>query len=64
MWGALANAGQTCAGVERVYAVASVHAALCARIVHRVRDLHPGPDPDSPYGPLSSRPNSPPWNAI
>ncbi|MFJ9848221.1 aldehyde dehydrogenase family protein [Streptomyces sp. NPDC101150] len=53
VWGAMANAGQTCAGVERVYAVASVHAGLCERIVHRVRALHPGPDPDAAYGPLT-----------
>ncbi|HWU05229.1 MAG TPA: aldehyde dehydrogenase family protein [Streptomyces sp.] len=49
VWGAMGNAGQTCAGVERVYAVASVHEALCARVVSRARALTPG---DS-YGPLT-----------
>ncbi|MEU9112472.1 aldehyde dehydrogenase family protein [Streptomyces sp. NPDC048483] len=53
VWGAMANAGQTCAGVERVYAVASVHADLCTRIVHRVRALRPGPTADAAYGPLT-----------
>ncbi|MFE9728036.1 aldehyde dehydrogenase family protein [Streptomyces sp. NPDC005794] len=49
VWGAMGNAGQTCAGVERVYAVASVHEALCARIVSRARALAPG----EAYGPLT-----------
>ncbi|MFJ5590702.1 aldehyde dehydrogenase family protein [Streptomyces noursei] len=53
VWGALANAGQTCAGVERVYAVEPVHAALCERIVRRVRALRTGPGPDAAYGPLT-----------
>ncbi|MGG2459944.1 aldehyde dehydrogenase family protein [Streptomyces sp. RGM 3693] len=53
VWGALANAGQTCAGVERVYAVAPIHAALCDRIVHRARALRPGAGPDASYGPLT-----------
>ncbi|MFD5874738.1 aldehyde dehydrogenase family protein [Streptomyces sp. NPDC060322] len=49
VWGAMSNAGQTCAGVERVYAEASVHEALCARIVSRARALTPG----DTYGPLT-----------
>ncbi|MGW4233173.1 aldehyde dehydrogenase family protein [Streptomyces sp. NPDC004980] len=49
VWGAMGNAGQTCAGVERVYAVASVHEELCARIVLRARALAPG----EAYGPLT-----------
>jgi acyl-CoA reductase-like NAD-dependent aldehyde dehydrogenase len=43
VWGALSNAGQTCAGVERVYAVASVHEALCERIVRRAKQIVTGP---------------------
>ncbi|MFG3672160.1 aldehyde dehydrogenase family protein [[Kitasatospora] papulosa] len=49
VWGAMGNAGQTCAGVERVYAVESVHEALCSRIVSRARALTPG----EAYGPLT-----------
>ncbi|MER5554476.1 aldehyde dehydrogenase family protein [Streptomyces sp. NPDC002793] len=49
VWGAMGNAGQTCAGVERVYAVASVHEALCERVVSRARALTPG----EAYGPLT-----------
>ncbi|PNE37964.1 aldehyde dehydrogenase family protein [Streptomyces noursei] len=52
-WGAMANAGQTCAGVERVYAVAPIHTALCERIVHRARVLRPGSGPDAAYGPIT-----------
>ncbi|QPP09115.1 aldehyde dehydrogenase family protein [Streptomyces bathyalis] len=50
VWGALSNAGQTCAGVERVYAVASVHEALCERIVRRARHVVTGPAELQPTG--------------
>lgn len=50
VWGALSNAGQTCAGVERVYAVASVHEALCERIVRRARQVVTGPAESEPAG--------------
>ncbi|NBM19632.1 aldehyde dehydrogenase family protein [Streptomyces sp. GC420] len=53
VWGAMGNAGQTCAGVERVYAVREVHAALCDRVVERARALRPGPGPDASYGPMT-----------
>ncbi|MEV7861799.1 aldehyde dehydrogenase family protein [Streptomyces hirsutus] len=53
VWGALGNAGQTCAGVERVYAVLAVHAQLCDRVVERARLLRPGTGPDAAYGPMT-----------
>ncbi|MEU5097008.1 aldehyde dehydrogenase family protein [Streptomyces sp. NPDC020996] len=53
VWGALGNAGQTCAGVERVYAVREVHAALCEKIVERARVLRPGTGADAAYGPMT-----------
>ncbi|MEV5976293.1 aldehyde dehydrogenase family protein [Streptomyces sp. NPDC052114] len=49
VWGAMANAGQTCAGVERVYAVASVHERLCGLITARARSLTAGEH----YGPMT-----------
>ncbi|MGW7516532.1 aldehyde dehydrogenase family protein [Streptomyces sp. NPDC054796] len=59
VWGAMSNAGQTCAGVERVYAVERVHKELCERIVNRARELRTGGpgagrdgEPDD-YGPLT-----------
>ncbi|WP_328557703.1 aldehyde dehydrogenase family protein [Streptomyces sp. NBC_00358] len=53
VWGALSNAGQTCAGVERVYAVREVHAALCRKVAERAGALRVGPGPDSAYGPMT-----------
>ncbi|MFJ4621189.1 aldehyde dehydrogenase family protein [Streptomyces sp. NPDC088812] len=53
VWGALSNAGQTCAGVERVYAVREVHAALCRKVVERAGALPVGPDADAAYGPMT-----------
>lgn len=53
VWGALSNAGQTCAGVERVYAVRGIHAALCERVVERAGALRPGADGDADYGPMT-----------
>ncbi|MCH6159344.1 aldehyde dehydrogenase family protein [Streptomyces marispadix] len=50
VWGAMSNAGQTCAGVERVYAVASVHEALCERIVRRAKQVVTGPSQPGPDG--------------
>ncbi|MFE6281098.1 aldehyde dehydrogenase family protein [Streptomyces sp. NPDC057877] len=53
VWGALGNAGQTCAGVERVYAVREVYDALCERVVERARAVRPGAAPDAAYGPMT-----------
>ncbi|MEV7436530.1 aldehyde dehydrogenase family protein [Streptomyces griseoviridis] len=53
VWGAMGNAGQTCAGVERVYAVREIHEELCRRIVERARDLRPGAGADASYGPMA-----------
>jgi acyl-CoA reductase-like NAD-dependent aldehyde dehydrogenase len=54
VWGALSNAGQTCAGVERVYAVREIHDALCERVVERAEALPTGPGrEDAAYGPMT-----------
>ncbi|MFF3348234.1 aldehyde dehydrogenase family protein [Streptomyces sp. NPDC002779] len=53
VWGALSNAGQTCAGVERVYAVREIHAALCERVVERAGAVRPGAEADASYGPMT-----------
>lgn len=53
VWGALSNAGQTCAGVERVYAVREIHAALCERVVGRAEKLRPGAGTEAAYGPMT-----------
>ncbi len=49
--GALSNAGQTCAGVERVYAVREVHETLCERVVEKAKALRTGADEE----PLTGR---------
>ncbi|CAL9588447.1 4,4'-diapolycopene aldehyde oxidase [Streptomyces sp. enrichment culture] len=53
VWGAMGNAGQTCAGVERVYAVRPVHAELCERVAGRARALRPGAGEGADYGPMT-----------
>lgn len=53
VWGALSNAGQTCAGVERVYAVREVHGELCDRVVERAKALRTGAGDDAAYGPMT-----------
>ncbi|GGS43408.1 aldehyde dehydrogenase family protein [Streptomyces griseoviridis] len=53
VWGAMGNAGQTCAGVERVYAVREVHEELCRKVAERARALRPGAEPDASYGPMT-----------
>ncbi|MFK0170512.1 aldehyde dehydrogenase family protein [Streptomyces sp. NPDC090306] len=53
VWGAMGNAGQTCAGVERVYAVREIHDDLCRRVVERAGQLRPGTGTDASYGPMT-----------
>lgn len=52
-WGATANAGQTCAGVERVYVVEPVRDAFLAELGRVLRGVRPGSDPDASYGPMT-----------
>ena len=53
VFGGLSNAGQTCAGVERVYAVASVYDAFVAKVTAKAGALHAGAGPDASYGPIT-----------
>jgi aldehyde dehydrogenase (NAD+) len=48
LWGSCTNAGQTCAGVERVYVVDSVYDSFVGALTERAREL----DRDS-YGPIT-----------
>ena len=48
-WGGMANAGQTCIGIERVYAVESVYDEFVAALADRARTLRPG----TAYGPAT-----------
>lgn len=53
VWGAMANAGQTCVGIERIYAVESVHDAFVAKLTEQARKLRPGNDGMADYGPIT-----------
>lgn len=42
LWGAMANSGQACASVERVYAVGAIYAPLLARLTELLSSLRQG----------------------
>jgi len=51
IWGAFTNAGQTCIGIERVYAVETVHDAFVAKVVEKAGRLTVGESGD--IGPIT-----------
>jgi acyl-CoA reductase-like NAD-dependent aldehyde dehydrogenase len=52
-WGAFSNAGQTCAGVERVYVHEQVHDAFLASLTRRAKELSSGHHPGAQFGPMT-----------
>ena len=52
-FGAFSNAGQTCVGVERVYAHTDIYDDLLERIAERALDLEPGHHAGASYGPMT-----------
>jgi aldehyde dehydrogenase (NAD+) len=54
VWGAMANAGQSCVGVERAYCVAEVYDEFVRQVVEQARDLRPGGAADASYGPITA----------
>ncbi|UFS93301.1 aldehyde dehydrogenase family protein [Nocardia huaxiensis] len=52
-WGATANSGQTCAGVERVYVDKSVADQFIAEVKRILTDVKPGSDAKASYGPMT-----------
>jgi aldehyde dehydrogenase (NAD+) len=52
-WGAFANAGQTCTGVERVYVHEQVYDEFLGELTRRARALHAGGDPTAKIGPMT-----------
>ncbi|GAA2468602.1 aldehyde dehydrogenase family protein [Terrabacter carboxydivorans] len=52
-WGAFANAGQTCVGVERVYVHERVHDRFVELLAERARAVHGGTDVDAKIGPMT-----------
>jgi acyl-CoA reductase-like NAD-dependent aldehyde dehydrogenase len=53
LWGGMANAGQTCLAVERVYVVDQVDDRFLARLVERASRVRPGPEPGADFGPIT-----------
>ncbi|MGW0431122.1 aldehyde dehydrogenase family protein [Micromonospora sp. NPDC003197] len=53
VWGALTNAGQSCIGIERVYAVDSVHDAFVAKVVEKAGRLTVGAGDGADLGPIT-----------
>ena len=54
VWGGLANAGQTCLAIERVYVVDAVHDRFVARVAELARGLRAGAAPDADLGPMTA----------
>ncbi len=52
-WGAFANAGQTCAGVERVYVHAEVYDEFLEELTRRAHEVYAGADPGAKIGPMT-----------
>jgi acyl-CoA reductase-like NAD-dependent aldehyde dehydrogenase len=53
LWGGLSNSGQTCVGIERVYAVEGVYDELVRKLTARCEGLRPGSDRAASYGPMT-----------
>ena len=52
-WGGVANAGQSCIGVERIYVHEKVYDEFAAMLADRVFDLRAGADAGAPVGPIT-----------
>jgi acyl-CoA reductase-like NAD-dependent aldehyde dehydrogenase len=52
-WGGVANAGQTCVGIERVYVVDKVRDAFLEHLRAELEGVRPGSDADAAYGPIT-----------
>ncbi|QBJ96920.1 aldehyde dehydrogenase family protein [Rhodococcus sp. ABRD24] len=52
-FGAFGNAGQTCAGVERIYVDESVYQLFMDKLTTAVSRIRPGSGNDSSYGPMT-----------
>jgi succinate-semialdehyde dehydrogenase / glutarate-semialdehyde dehydrogenase len=53
LWGGMSNAGQTCVGTERVYAVEPVYDQFVAKLVARASKLTAGAEPDADLGAIT-----------
>ena len=53
LWGGMSNAGQTCIGIERVYATDRVYDAFVRELTERAGRLRAGSDLAADYGPIT-----------
>jgi aldehyde dehydrogenase (NAD+) len=53
LWGAMSNAGQTCIGIERVYATDAVYDAFLQELTAQAATLRAGSDRGADYGPIT-----------
>ncbi|MHB1711043.1 MAG: aldehyde dehydrogenase family protein, partial [Acidimicrobiales bacterium] len=51
LWSGMSNGGQTCIGIERVYATEAVYDRFVARLTDKATRLSPGSDRSSAWGP-------------
>jgi succinate-semialdehyde dehydrogenase / glutarate-semialdehyde dehydrogenase len=53
VWGAMANSGQTCTGVERAYVVEPLYDEFVARVTREAGRIRGGSDAAAAYGPMT-----------
>jgi acyl-CoA reductase-like NAD-dependent aldehyde dehydrogenase len=53
VWGSMSNGGQTCIGIERVYATSAIYDEFVAEVTRQVQKLRPGSDDEATYGPMT-----------
>ncbi len=53
VWGACGNAGQTCAGVERVYVHERVYDDFLEAVLDKAKDVHAADEPGAKIGPIT-----------
>lgn len=53
LWGGMSNAGQTCIGIERVYATDRVYDAFVSELTRLAATVRPGSDAGAAYGPIT-----------
>ncbi|MBB5805569.1 aldehyde dehydrogenase (NAD+) [Saccharothrix ecbatanensis] len=53
VWGGIFNAGQTCAGVERVYVAEAVYEEFVRLVTEKASKLRPGGQSNADFGPIT-----------